>query len=136
MILVDTNVLLDVLEDDPAWVSWSMHQLRTQSIIHELVINPIIYAELSTTFESVDALDGVIQTMGLKYQELPHPALFLASMAFVQYRRSKGTKNYVLPDFFIGAHAAVHGWAILTRDPRRYRNYFPRVQLITPDPAV
>ena len=119
MILVDTNVLLDVLEDDPVWASWSMHQLQTQSIIHELVINPIIYAELSTTFESVDALDGVIQTMGLKYQELPRPALFLASMAFVQYRRSRGTKHNVLPDFFIGAHAAVHGWAILTRDSRR-----------------
>ena len=70
MILVDTNVLLDVLEDDPVWASWSMHQLQTQSIIHELVINPIIYAELSTTFESVDALDGVIQTMGLKYRQL------------------------------------------------------------------
>ena len=128
MILVDTNVLLDVLEDDPVWASWSMHQLQTQSIIHD--------AELSATFESGDALDGVIQTMGLKYQELPRPALFLASMAFVQYRRSRGTKHNVLPDFFIGAHAAVHGWAILTRDSRRYRNYFPHVPLITPDPAV
>ena len=125
MILVDTNVLLDVLEDDPVWASWSMHQLQ-----------PLISAELSTTFESVDALDGVIQPMGLKYQELPRPALFLASMAFVQYRRSRGTKHNVLPDFFIGAHAAVHGWAILTRDSRRYRNYFPHVPLITPDPAV
>lgn len=132
MLLVDTNVLLDVLEDDPAWVNWSVHQLRAQAQVHELFINPVIYSELSLAFDSVDALDEAIEGMDITYQELPRPALFLASRAFVKYRRVGGTKNNVLPDFFIGAHAAVLGCGILTRDARRYRNYFPRVGLIAP----
>ena len=133
MILVDTNILLDILEDDPVWYEWSLQQLQAQSLIHDLAVNPIIYSKLSLAFHTVEEQDRALQSMDLKYQELPRPALFLAGLAFVQYRRSGGQKNNVLPDFFIGAHAAVQGWSILTRDPRRYRNYFPSVRLITPE---
>ena len=131
-LLVDTNVLVDVLEDDPDWAEWSIQQMRAQAQIHELAINPVIYAELSLTFASVELLDEVISDLGLSYQELPRPALFLAGKAFARYRRQGGTKQNVLADFFIGAHAAVIGAVLLTRDARRYRNYFPSVGLITP----
>jgi predicted nucleic acid-binding protein len=133
MILVDTNVLLDVLENDPVWVDWSLRQLRAQSQAHDLAINPVIYAELSLAFDSVQALDSTITAMGLTLHELPRPSLFLAGRAFVKYRREGGNKSNVLADFFIGAHAAVQGWGILTRDARRYQNYFPSVTLVTPD---
>ncbi len=132
MLLVDTNVLVDVLGDDPIWADWSVRELRAQSQVHDLLINPVIYSELSLNFESVNALDAAVDDMGLKLQEPPRPALFLAGKAFVTYRRAGGHKTNVLADFFIGAHAAVLGCAILTRDGRRYRNYFPRVALITP----
>ena len=133
MMLVDTNVLLDVLEDDPAWADWSVRQLRAQAQVHELFINPVIYSELSLAFESVKAVDEAIDDMGLSFQELPRPALFLAGRAFVKYRRRGGIMANVLADFFIGAHAAVLSCGILTRDGRRYRNYFPRVALVVPD---
>ena len=133
MLLVDTNVLVDVLEDDATWAEWSVRQLRAQSQVHDLLINPVIYAELSLTFDSVDALDDAVGDMGLTFQELPRSALFLAGRAFVKYRRSGGRKNNVLADFFIGAHAAVLGCAILTRDARRYQNYFPRVAVVAPE---
>lgn len=132
MLLVDTNVLVDVLENDPAWADWSIGQLRAQSKIHPLLINPIIYAELSLTFSRVEALDQTIESMGLVYKELPRPALFLAGKAFALYRQKGGRKSNVLADFFVGAHAAVLGCALLTRDVRRYRSYFPSVELITP----
>ena len=131
-LLVDTNVLVDVLEDDPEWADWSIQQMRDQAQIHELAINPIIYAELSLTFASVEALDETLADLGLAYLELPRPALFLAGKAFAHYRRQGGTKQNVLADFFIGAHAAVSGARLLTRDARRYRYYFPSVALITP----
>lgn len=133
MLLVDTNVLLDVLEDDPNWAEWSLRQLRAQSQVHELVINPVIYAELSLAFDSVQALDAALAGMGFAFEELPRPALFLAGRAFVRYRRKGGRKGNVLADFFIGAHAAVAGCGILTRDARRYRSYFPRVPLVVPE---
>lgn len=133
MLLVDTNVLLDVLEDDPNWAEWSLSQLRAQAQVHELVINPVIYAELSLAFDSVQALDVALAGMGFVFEELPRPALFLAGRAFVRYRREGGIKGNVLADFFIGAHAAVANCGILTRDARRYRNYFPRVPLVTPE---
>ncbi|WP_454845292.1 type II toxin-antitoxin system VapC family toxin [Pseudomonas farris] len=132
MILVDTNVLIDVLEDDPVWADWSIQQLRAQSQIHELAINPIIYAELSQTFSSFEALDDVVTQLGLAVQEVPRPALFLAGKAFVRYRKVGGGKNNVLADFFIGAHAAVKKLPLLTRDAKRYRSYFPSVELIVP----
>jgi predicted nucleic acid-binding protein len=132
MLLVDTNVLVDVLEDDPRWADWSIDQLRAQSKIHPLLINPVIYAELSLTFSRVEALDQAIESMGLALKELPRPALFLAGKAFALYRRNGGKKSNVLADFFIGAHAAVLGCPLLTRDAQRYRSYFPSVELITP----
>ena len=132
MLLVDTNILIDVLEDDPEWADWSIAQLRAQSKVHPLTINPIIYAELSLTFSKVEALDKAIANLGLTVLELPRAALFLAGKAFVQYRRQGGKANNVLADFFIGAHAAVLGCSLLTRDVQRYQSYFPGVKLITP----
>jgi predicted nucleic acid-binding protein len=130
--LVDTNVLIDVLEDDPDWADWSIAQLQSQSRVHRLAINPIIYSELSLTFSTVEALDQVLDAMELLMLEIPKPALFLAGKAFIQYRRNGGSKNSVLGDFFIGAHAAVSGLPVLTRDIRRYKNYFPSVKLVVP----
>ena len=135
MILVDTNVLIDVLEDEPQWADWSIAQLRAQAQIHALVINPIIYSELSLAFKTWEDLDETVRDLGLALQELPRPALFLAGKAFIRYRNAGGGKSNVLPDFFIGAHAAVQGMPILTRDAIRYRTYFPRVQLVTPLPG-
>jgi predicted nucleic acid-binding protein len=132
MLLVDTNVLLDVLGNDPAWADWSIHQLRMQSQVHDLAINPVIYAELSLAFDSVQKLNSAIDGLAIVVREIPRPALFLAGRAFLTYRREGGTKSNVLADFFIGAHAAVEDWSILTRDPRRYRGYFPTVKLVTP----
>ena len=131
--LVDTNVLVDVLENDPDWADWSITQLQAQSRVYRLVINPIIYAELSLAFSTVEALDQVLDSMALRMLEIPRPALFLAGKAFVQYRRRGGVKTNVLEDFFIGAHAAVSGLPVLTRDPRRYKNYFPSVRLVAPE---
>ena len=133
MLLVDTNVLVDVLEDDPVWADWSERQLRAQSQVHELSINPVIYAEISLVFDSIRATDDAIDGLGLTFREMPRSALFLAGRAFVQYRRDGGTKSNVLSDFFIGAHAAVLGCGILTRDGRRYRNHFPSVGLVEPN---
>jgi predicted nucleic acid-binding protein len=136
MLLVDTNVLIDVLQGDPQWADWSIQQLRAQSQIHELTINPIIYAELSLMYESIEALDETITIMRLSFREIPRPALFLAAKAFVRYRREGGVKQNVLADFFIGGHAAVAKCAVLTRDPARYRSYFPTVELLTPAPGA
>lgn len=133
MLIVDTNILIDVLQDDAQWAEWSVSQLRAQSKVHELVINPVIYSELSLMFEALEALDEAIERMELRFQELPRASLFLAGKAFVCSRRDGGNKQNVLADFFIGAHAAVQGCPILTRDPRRYRSYFPTVDLLTPD---
>ena len=132
MVIVDTNVLVDVLEDDPDWADWSIGRMRVLSKIHEFAINPVIYAELSLTFDAVEDLDAVVTDLELKFLEVPRPALFLAGKAFVRYRRQGGVKTTVLGDFFIGAHAAVTGCPILTRDTRRYLGYFPTVDLIAP----
>lgn len=136
MLLVDTNVLVDVLENDPQWADWSIAQLRAQSKIHKLAINPIIYAELSLTFSTAEALDQTLDDLGLTLLEIPRPALFLAGKAFVKYRRQGGTKNNVLGDFFIGAHAAVSSYPLLTRDTRRYATYYPTVVLVAPQAPV
>lgn len=132
MLQVDTHVLIDVLEDDPDWADWSIQQLRGQSQVHQLAINPIIYAELALTFSTLEALDQVIEQLELTLLEVPRPALFLAGKAVVQYRKSGGSKSNVLADFFIGAHAAVEQHPLLTRDAKRYRSYFPTVDLLTP----
>ena len=132
MLLVDTNVLVDVLQDDPKWAEWSIGQMRAQAALHALVINPVIYAEMSLSFTTIEALDDVVQTLALDLREIPRPALFLAAKAYAQYRRRGGSKTKVLPDFFIGAHAAVEGWPLLTRDASRFRTYFPSVDLLAP----
>lgn len=132
MVLVDTNVLLDVLQNDPQWADWSQGQLESASLTDPLVINAVVYSELSMAFERIEELEAVLAEAALSVQEIPREALFLAGRAFLTYRRRKGTKQGVLPDFYIGAHAAVGGLAILTRDPTRYRSYFPTVRLIAP----
>jgi predicted nucleic acid-binding protein len=130
--LVDTNILNDVLNNEPRWADWSIHQLRVQSKIHVLSINPIIYSELSCAFSKIEDLDDVVQVMGLKYVQMPKPALFLAAKAFQAYRKKGGTKHNILGDFFVGAHAAVSRLPVLTRDTQRYKTYFPSVQLVSP----
>jgi predicted nucleic acid-binding protein len=132
MLLVDTNVLVDVLQDDPQWGDRSIGQLRAQARIHALVINPVVYSEVSLSFATMEALDEVIATLALEIREIPRAALFLAGKAFAQYRRRGGMRQQVLPDFFIGAHAAVEGWPLLTRDASRFRTYFPSLEVLSP----
>jgi len=132
VVLVDTNVLLDVLQDDPQWAEWSQGSLDKASLSDSLAINAVIYSELSIAFERIEDLESVISEASLLVEPIPREALFLAGKAFVNYRRRKGTKQSVLPDFYIGAHAAVSGFSILTRDVSRYRTYFPTVELIAP----
>ena len=132
MVLVDTNVLVDVLQDDPQWADGSIGQMRAQASIHPLVINAVIYAEISLSFSTLEALDGVVATLALELREIPRSALFLAAKAHMQYRRRGGNKQQVLPDFFIGAHAAVEGWPLLTRDGNRFRTYFPTLEVLAP----
>ena len=132
MLLVDTNVLVDVLQNDPQWAEWSISQLRAQAKLHALVINPVIYAEVSLSFSTPEALEEVVHTLALALREIPRPALFLAAKAYAQYRRRGGSKRQVLPDFFIGAHAAVERWPLLTRDASRFRTYFPTLEVLAP----
>jgi predicted nucleic acid-binding protein len=132
MVLLDTNVLLDVLEDDSEWAPWSQDQLDAAAATDTLAINPIIYSELSMAFARIEELDAVIEDVSVKVETIPKEALFLAGKVFLTYRKARGTKHNVLPDFFIGAHAAVMQWPILTRDVGRYRTIFPSVELITP----
>jgi len=132
MLLVDTNVLVDVLQNDPRWADWSIAQMRAQATVHPLVINPVIYAEISLSFSTIEALDDVVLMLALQLRQVPRPALFLAAKAYAQYRRLGGSKGQVLPDFFIGAHAAVEGWPVLTRDARRFRSYFPTLEVLAP----
>ena len=132
MILVDTNVLLDLVTDDAEWAEWSVSRLRECAHLDSLAINPIIYAELSLAFDQLEELDAAVADLELEFLELPKAALFLAARALLRYRRRGGGKANVLADFFIGAHAAVAEFRILTRDSRRYKSYFPTVQLIDP----
>ena len=132
MILVDTNVLLDVFGDDAEWSDWSQDRLDSASATDTLAINPVIYSELSIGFARIEELEAVIKEASLAFEDIPREALFLAGKAFLRYRRSRGIKRGVLPDFYIGAHAAVMQWPLLTRDVARYRTYFPTVSLIAP----
>lgn len=132
MTLVDTNVLLDLVTDDPQWADWSVRQLDAASLRGDLVINDVVYAELSVGFARIEAVDAILNEARLSLAPIPRAALFLAGKAFQRYRAAGGRRTGVLPDFFIGAHAAVSGLRLLTRDPRRYRSYFPRVELIVP----
>lgn len=131
-VLVDTNVLVDILTDDPDWAAWSIAQLRHHRLAG-LVINPVIYAELSFGCPTVEFVDDVVRRFGLVYQEIPRQGLFRAAKAFRQYKARKGTRVSVLPDFFIGGHADASGMSLLTRDTKRLAAYFPGVKLIRPE---
>ncbi|MGQ0533129.1 MAG: type II toxin-antitoxin system VapC family toxin [Caulobacteraceae bacterium] len=130
--LVDTNVLLDILTKDVKWAERSLRALEAAAMGGSILVNDVIYAELSVGFSKIEELDSALNDGGLMHVEIPRPALFLAGKAFQRYRAKGGLRTGVLPDFFIGAHAAVADVLLLTRDPRRYRNYFPTVQLNAP----
>lgn len=131
--LVDTNVLLDILTEDETWLDWSMGALADAAEAGPLYINPIIYAEVSIRFSRIEDLDEAFPAQDYRRSPLPWAAAFLAGKAFLDYRRNRGTATSTLPDFFIGAHAAVGDLALLTRDSARYRTYFPSVDIIAPD---
>jgi predicted nucleic acid-binding protein len=132
LILVDTNVLLDLVTDDPLWAEWSQRQLDLASAQDQLAINNIVYAELSIGYARMEQLDAMILGAGLVNAAMPRPALFLAGKAFQRYRSAGGRKTGVLPDFFIGAHAVIADAVLITRDATRYRSYFPGIMLIAP----
>jgi predicted nucleic acid-binding protein len=131
--LIDTNVLLDVVTDDPNWADWSIEQLEAAALRGPLVINDVVYAELAVRYERIERLEAFLAEAGLDMAGMPRSALFLAGKVFQKYRKAGGSRAGVLPDFFIGAHAAVDELDLLTRDTARYRTYFPTVRLITPD---
>jgi predicted nucleic acid-binding protein len=130
-VLVDTNVLVDVINPDSAWLDWSSRAISELGRAR-LAINPIIYAELSVHFEQKEELDATVSPLRFARLDLPWEAAFVAGKAFLAYRRAGGARRSALPDFFIGAHAAVAGMRLLTRDPTRYRTYFPKLELIAP----
>ena len=133
MTLVDSNILLDVVSDGQSWADWSQAQLERAAMRGPLVINDVIYAEISARYATVDALDSMLREVDIEVVRVPRPALFLAGKAYLRYRCVGGMRTGVLADFFIGAHAAVESLPLLTRDARRYRNYFPTVALIAPE---
>ncbi len=130
--LVDSNVILDVVTDDSEWGDWSSSALASAAQQGRLVINPLIYAEVACGFPRIEDLDAALPADYFTREPLPWPAAFLASQAFLSYRRRGDSRPTPLPDFFIGAHAAVAGYTLLTRDRRRYKTYFPKLQLIEP----
>jgi predicted nucleic acid-binding protein len=132
LILVDTNVLFDIVTDDAEWFEWSRARLDAASLAGPIAINDVIFAELSVRHATLEALEFTVAEMGLEILAVSKPALFLAGKAFARYRRAGGTRTSVLPDFFIGAQASVLGVPLLTRDARRYRTYFPQLQVIAP----
>jgi predicted nucleic acid-binding protein len=130
--LIDSNILLDVATNDPTWSEWSSQALGAAANESQLAINALIYAEVSIGYGRVEELEQAIPSTTFRREPLPYEAAFLAGKAFLQYRRRGGLRTSPLPDFYIGAHAAVSDFRILTRDPRRYRTYFPTVDLIAP----
>jgi len=132
-ILVDSNVVLDVVTDDPLWADWSDEAI-TRHQAAGLIVNPIVYSELCAGAASPVEVDELLESLKLGFQEIPRDGLYLAAKAFLQYRRQGGTKTSTLPDFFIGGHAQAVGIPILTRDTARYQTYFPKVELISPPP--
>jgi predicted nucleic acid-binding protein len=133
MTLVDSNVLLDVVTDGEAWADWSQEQLEQAASSGPLIINDVIYAEVSTRYAAVEDVDAMLSDLNIDLAAIPRSALFLAGKAYLRYRSAGGQRTGVLADFFIGAHAAVAQLPLLTRDARRYRTYFPTIDLITPE---
>ncbi len=131
-VLVDSNVILDVLTDDPVWGDWSSAALLDATQSSRLVINPIVYAEASVRLPTLEEVDRLIPRDRFDREVIPYEAAFLAGKVFLLYRQRRGVRTSPLPDFFIGAHAAIAGYRLLTRDPSRYRSYFPKLVLIAP----
>ncbi|SET36088.1 type II toxin-antitoxin system VapC family toxin [Paracoccus homiensis] len=132
-VLVDANILIDIATADPQWSAWSSDTLAELGQGARLVINPLIYAELSIAHSRIEMLEAVLPEDVFHREPLPWPAAFLAGKAFLAYRRRGGARRSPLPDFYIGAHAAIRGYRLLTRDAARYRTYFPKLQVIAPD---
>jgi predicted nucleic acid-binding protein len=131
--LVDTNVLIDILSNDPNWRSWSQARLQERSYKGPMIINDVVYAEMAARFVTQEQLDAEITDLNVVLERVPKAALFLAGRTFERYRRSGGKRTGILPDFFVGAHAEIAQWPLLTRDVGRYRTYFPDVELIAPE---
>lgn len=131
-VLVDSCVLLDILTEDPKWFSWSAKQLAEAANHGVLVINPVIFSEVSITFETIEAMDELFSPDSFEYRPISKEMAFLAGKCFVDYRKRRGAKSNPLPDFFIGAHAAIEQLPLITRDAKRFGTYFPTVELITP----
>ncbi len=132
-ILIDSCVVTDLTDSKGDWFEWSATTLEQLDQSHTFIINPIIYAECSVGFEKIEEVETLFEHLGFAIKSLPKEALFLAGKAFLQYKRRKGGKSNVLPDFFIGAHAAVSGYPLITRDKGRFSTYFPKVKLIMPE---
>jgi predicted nucleic acid-binding protein len=133
--LVDSCVLLDVITGDQQWADWSAGQIAAAVDAGRVVINPLIYAEVSVGYQTIEELDELLPARDYEREPLPYLAGFAAGKAFVRYRRGGGDRRPPMPDFYIGAHAAVAGYRLLTRDVRRYRTYFPTIDIIAPGPA-
>ena len=131
-VLVDSNVILDVATDDPTWGEWSARALARAADRSVLIINPIVFAEVSIGFDRIEDLETALPNGIYRREPLPYEAAFLAGKSYVAYRRRGGRRSSPLPDFYIGAHAAVAGHELLTRDARRYRTYFPAVAILAP----
>jgi predicted nucleic acid-binding protein len=130
--LVDSNVLLDVMTEDARWFAWSADAIERAADTARLVINPVIYAEVSVRYRRIEDLDAALPRALFDREAIPFEAAFLAGKSYLAYRRRGGTKRSPLPDFFVGAHAAISGYQLLTRDAARYRTYFPKLALIAP----
>ncbi|MGZ8182301.1 MAG: type II toxin-antitoxin system VapC family toxin [Methylobacter sp.] len=133
VILIDSCVVTDLADPESTWFEWSASTLERLDRNNTMVINPIIYAECSVGFERIEEVEALFESLGFAMKPIPREALFLAGKAFLQYKRCKGEKGNVLPDFFIGAHAAVSGYTLITRDRGRFSTYFPGVELIMPE---
>jgi predicted nucleic acid-binding protein len=131
-VLVDSNVLLDVATNDPVWFKWSSDALEAAANEAVLVVNPLVYAEISIAYKKIEDVEAALPANIFRREGLPYEAAFLAGKAFLQYRKRGGVRRAPLPDFYIGAHAAIAGFRLLTRDDARYRTYFPSVTLISP----
>ena len=132
-ILVDSNIILDIVTEDPNWFDWSANKLTEYAEKTKLNINPIIYAEVSIGFQKIEELEAILPIKFFHRLDLPWEAAFLAGKCFVKYRQQGGTKKSPLPDFYIGAHAVIMDMILLTRDVNRYRTYFPTLELIVPE---
>ena len=131
-VLVDSNIILDIFTEDPDWFEWSAAQIEQLATSYRLVINPIIYAEVSVRFQRIEDLEESLPQDFFMREPLPWEASFLAAKAYVQYKKIGGSKHSTLPDFFIGAHASIESMSLLTRDVSRYQTYFPKLELISP----